>query len=386
MIVAGILACACLLAPVLVAIDNAGLPKKSPIVETLSPADKIRLAEASHLRRELGNSIWPPHGSVDGFGEVEIPYIQYNEEYAFLVGLENPARGWVKVPAGIQRGTDWETVTGDSIQENMYYRQRLDPSGVTPEAFTVKVGGRWAASLATVDWSRIELAAQISQDLPEFLRPVFPYRFFLNQLISGDDQYISLIIHEAFHAYQGGQAPQKFAAAENASDLLSNRYPWTGAGWVDELNTLVLALKASDESQVLLHTREFLRIRNARRQAAALSPDLIGYEQKREWLEGLARYTELEIWRLASTSSYTPDTSTTGLRAFNRYQGFGTRWERELGQFSRMADDVGDGRFYYSGMAQAVLLDRLDPDWKQQVFSEDIWLDDLLGQAVNAAK
>jgi hypothetical protein len=29
---------------------------------------------------------------------------------------------------------------------------------------------------------------------------------------------------------------------------------------------------------------------------------------------------------------------------------------------SRMANDEGGGRFYYSGMAQAVLLDRLSPN------------------------
>jgi len=48
----------------------------------------------------------------------------------------------------------------------------------------------------------------------------------------------------------------------------------------------------------------------------------------------------------------------------------------------RMANDEGDGRFYYSGMAQAFLLDRLRPDWKSKAFDEDIWLEDLLAEAV----
>jgi hypothetical protein len=42
-----------------------------------------------------------------------------------------------------------------------------------------------------------------------------------------------------------------------------------------------------------------------------------------------------------------------------------------------MADDKGDGRFYYTGMAQAFLLDRLMPSWKLQAFEENIWLNDL---------
>jgi hypothetical protein len=41
-------------------------------------------------------------------------------------------------------------------------------------------------------------------------------------------------------------------------------------------------------------------------------------------------------------------------------------------------------RFYYSGMAQAVLLDRLMPDWKVRAWSEGVWLEDLLAEAVRA--
>ncbi|NKQ36994.1 MAG: hypothetical protein HF973_15450 [Chloroflexi bacterium] len=48
----------------------------------------------------------------------------------------------------------------------------------------------------------------------------------------------------------------------------------------------------------------------------------------------------------------------------------------------RMADDVGDGRFYYSGMAQAALLDRLLPDWKEQALTDGVFLEDLLETAV----
>jgi hypothetical protein len=47
-----------------------------------------------------------------------------------------------------------------------------------------------------------------------------------------------------------------------------------------------------------------------------------------------------------------------------------------------MAGDEGDGRFYYSGFAQAVLLDRLAPGWKAQLFDEGAWLEELLAQAV----
>jgi hypothetical protein len=41
-------------------------------------------------------------------------------------------------------------------------------------------------------------------------------------------------------------------------------------------------------------------------------------------------------------------------------------------------------RFYYSGFRQAVLLDRLMPGWKVRMWSEGIWLEDLLREAVRA--
>ncbi len=63
-------------------------------------------------------------------------------------------------------------------------------------------------------------------------------------------------------------------------------------------------------------------------------------------------------------------------------RNYTTHWNREVDQIRRMAGDEGDGRFYYSGMAQAVLLDRFAPGWQAQVFADGVWLDDLLADAV----
>ncbi|MEJ2748791.1 MAG: hypothetical protein P8183_12945, partial [Anaerolineae bacterium] len=68
---------------------------------------------------------------------------------------------------------------------------------------------------------------------------------------------------------------------------------------------------------------------------------------------------------------------------FDDYQKFEQRWQQEVDQIARMANNDGDGRFYYSGMAQATLLDRLMPGWKAQIFDEGVFLEDLLATAVN---
>ena len=369
----------CLLLTIGFFIINLGLPDHSPSIEKLSEADKIRLAEYIHLREGLGNSVFP------GWGEADIPAILYNEEYVFLIGYKNPADGWVKVPAGIQRGMAWESVPDDLFVDESYYRQRLSDPEITPEAFTVMVGDRWVSSMPTLDWFKISLVDQIKSDLPSFVVPVFPYPLFVNQLVSGSDQYISLSAHEAFHSFQGMVAPDKFADAEEANQY-SDQYPWDDqslqADWGAELSLLADALRSTDQNRTLELVQQFIVLRTSRRESADLSPEQISYEQHREWLEGLARYAELEIWRQAHESSYMPLQKTGNIDDFKGYANFEQRWSRELNQFSQMADDVGDGRFYYAGMAQAVLLDRISPEWKTNAFDEGVWLDDLLAIAV----
>jgi hypothetical protein len=57
-------------------------------------------------------------------------------------------------------------------------------------------------------------------------------------------------------------------------------------------------------------------------------------------------------------------------------------WTNEEDQLRRMAGDEGNGRFYYSGWVQAVLLDRLNPGWQARLFEQDVMLEDLLRAAV----
>ena len=181
-------------------------------------------------------------------------------------------------------------------------------------------------------------------------------------------------------------AAEKLAAAENANIQHESQYPWENevlqSDWKTELELLADALRLTDPDQSLELVRRFLEDRAARRASAGLSPELIAYEQKREWLEGLARYTELEIWRLASTNGYLAIPETGDLPRFDNYLLFEQHWTNELAQIPRMAGDDGDGRFYYSGMAQAYLLDWLMPEWKNQAFQEGVWLDSLLEQTV----
>lgn len=380
--VLGILALLLLVTAVL-AFSNQMLPTESSQVATLSDAEKARLAEVMQVRQQLGERVWP------GWETAVIPIIVYNEAYAFLLGYPNPSDGWINVSTNKSHGRAWERVPDDLFNGEAYYRQPLPASGETPQAFTVRVGKQWVATMHTKEWMTISMHNQFRDELPSFLKPIFPYQIATGLFLRGSDGYISLLSHESFHAYQGTVAPDRLAAAETAVSRSESRYPWDDAtlqdAWQTELDLLATAVQAKTNAEMANLTQQFLVQRTQRRQVTGLDSGLIDYEQQREWLEGLARYVELETWRQAALAEgYRPVSALLDDPNFDEYATFDKRWSQEIDQIRRMADDEGDGRFYYSGMAQAVILDRLLPDWKAQALADGVFLEDLLKTAVDS--
>lgn len=367
----------CLVATTGLFIWNQNLPTESTIVDLLSEAEKARLAEAIHLHSSLGEAVWP------GWGETKIPIIVYNEGYAFLIGYPDPPAGWIKIPQNQLRGSTWELVPGDDFAGEPYYRQPLPNPEITPENFTVLVGDRWVATLQTKEYSRVAFYQGFSQELPPFIRTIFPYALVWSFLGGDTEVYIGGLAHEIFHAFQGTTAPERLNQAEMVAGYESS-YPWDDAAhqkaWQEELALLVEALQAETDKQAVLFTRQFLEERQKRR--AGLSANQIDYERQREWLEGLAKYAELSLLRQAAlTPAYHPVLS--GDPDFEDYQNSLRYFEQQKGEVKRTASREGETRFYYGGMAQALLLDRLLPNWKSLAMEADIWLDSLLSQAVS---
>jgi hypothetical protein len=375
---------ACLVLTAVSALQNLQL-KNLPIGQsTISKLDKARLAEALNLRHNLGDSVFP------GWGDAVSGQILYNEKNAFLVGLYNPEPGWKKVPQEIQRGSIWHKQPANELWEGTpYYRQSYN-TDQSPEAFTVRVGEHYIGSMASFDWLRVSLMQQLRSDLPAFLQPVFPYRLAVSLLVSNSDSYIAMLEHENFHAYQAISMPERFLQAEQANMKQQDNYPWQAESgvqaWKQELEALKEALQTEDMAAKALLVQQFLNLRDQRRSSENLSADLIALENDREWLEGLARYVELESLRVASVSkTYQPVENMATDPLFDKYRGFDRRWKRELDQMVRMANDEGDGRFYYSGMAQAYLLDDLMPDWKTALLIDPSHnLEDLLHTALES--
>ncbi len=362
------------------ALSNLNLPTTLTSTGYLSDLQKARVAEARHLQQTLGDAIWP------GWSQLDTPYIVHDAEYAYLVGYSNPPPGWMKMPQGQSHGGAWEPVPDDTFEGRVYYRQKLTDPNITPENFTVLVGDRWVATLQVKEYMEVAFYAGFRKELPPALRPVFPYRLMWRLLMRDTDSYIAALLHEGFHAFQGSLAPERLSAAENVNRF-EPRYPWDEPaltdGWQQEVDFLTRAVRASSPTEAADLARQFLSARGARRAAAGLTADLMDYERQREWLEGLAKYAEVSVGRAAvHTSAYSPLPEVTADPAFQSYANSETYYTGQLGELARTSGRSGDTRFYYSGMAQAVLLDRLLPGWQARGFDSAVMLEDLLQEAV----
>jgi hypothetical protein len=366
----------CLLVFAVSALSNLGLPQQSIITDRLSELEKARLSEVLHLRGVLGDVVWP------GWSQADIPLIVYNEQYAFLVGYLNPPDGWMKVPGLEPRGGPWEEVPDDAFDGHPYYRTPITDPQKTPEGFTVRIGDRWVATFQSREYSQVAFYRDFRQKLPPFISNLVPLRLIWALLMGKTDNYIAALEHESFHAYEGILAADRLNKAESMYTVEEN-YPFDAMEepWKQEMDILVQAVLANTETEAIDLTREFLQMRASRR--AGLNPDQVDLERLREWEEGLAKYAELEITRQAnSVDSYLAYAGLAQDKDFKNYESQQQFWLAQLKEAKITQGRSGDTRFYYSGNALAVLLDRLMPGWKPSALPGGEYLDDLLQEAV----
>lgn len=294
----------------------------------LSAQDKELLKEALRLQQTLGDQVWP------GLGSAGIPIILFNDSYEFLFKATNPP-------------SSWTMVKDDDFFGQQYYRR----SAVEPQAFALPVGEEWAGSMSTLDWINRKSPLKLSRDF-----------------------YVVLILHEVFHAFQAREAAALFNKALSVY-ALEGKYPAKDtafkAAWDTEGSLLAAALKAQDAAEVLAKSFEFLKNRQMRRAQASLKEDLVDFERRLEWLEGLAKYAEIRFYELAANHSGDP--------AFAGYRRGLPYWTWDFVRLERQSgSQESDLRFYLSGMAQARILDRLYPGWKKRFFQDGMILEDAL--------
>lgn len=349
----------CLVGAVISTLSNRSLPKRPEVLDRLDSLDKSRLEETLHLKRSLGEAVWP------GLGQASLPVSLHNQAYSFLIGF--PGRP----------PDDWKVVEGDDFEGQPYYRKAEKEA----QNFAIQVGDTWVAGMGTKTEIDLFIVELYQGFLPPVIEQIFPYRL----LLQASEVQIGGVLHEGFHVFQAQKAPARLEAAEKAHRL-GDQY-WSGNAdnlklWKEEMNLLAKALQSKTDTEAADLARQFLDHRQKRRQQVGLAAEMIDYERQLEWEEGLAKYVELEFLRQAFISKdYQPLEAMQADPSFKGYRTFNQRWSQEILQMKLEVNQDGEVSFYMTGMAQAFLLDRLSPGWKAKVLEEGIFLEDLLKAA-----
>ncbi len=203
---------------------------------------------------------------------------------------------------------------------------------------------------------------------------------------------MAMIAHEAFHVHQDHHAPQK-----RGNELALLKYPVlsveNNVGFALEAEALFRGLLSEDESAPTRAAAQWLAARRDRRRT--LSEESIAYEDGTEFNEGLAKYVEFRL--LQELGNYS---EVDGLKWAQGYHGLEDlsaerlRLVQSMRRFMRgdavvNNDPYGTAparmRLYWSGMGAAVLLDRLNPTWRERMFEDKTTLTSLMEEALPAS-
>jgi hypothetical protein len=301
--------------------------------------------EAWNLLAQRGGQVWA------GWGQPLPPLLIRNGSDDYLVGHPHPPDGFDPA-AGVQIGG----------QQVFRRSGHLVP---VPAATTWNVAGIWVVAVP----ERAEFQAAVDQALGPGKVTIDP------------PAYVRSIVHEAFHAYQmtvtGGQLPN-FGADVDEQKMIADLSARSGLSELfnAEGQALANALRATNQVDMLSEAGHFLQLRQQRR--TSLTPAVAAYEQSVEWSEGLARYADTSLLRLAGQTDYQPSLDSLD------YPAATATWEQFLKDLAQptLSPDGFRGRYYLLGAGEAFLLDRLLPGWKDEFLSQKQSLEALLAQAM----
>jgi len=318
---------------VLISVQARSQPKPS-----LSEIDRIRLAEAFTLGESLGNQVWRD------WDKAPFAVLLITPEHEFLIRHPNPTQAFTLV--GYDR----------FLKSNVYFRKRSFPTSLL--ATFPAVGG-----VSTIVVGQAE-----------------------NTDSKSSTPWVVTLLHEHFHQLQDSQ-PNAFQEVEalNLSRgdtsgmwMLNYAFPYESAEVNGQINSLsrLLAnlLQTRDKAELSAKVVAYLAARQ--RLQKILSFDDYKYFSFQLWKEGIARFTEYRVARLAAVK-HKPGKAFRALRDFTSYKSVADAIQSrilkelttlELDHYKRVA-------FYPIGAAEGLLLDRTNPEWQTRYFAEKFYLE-----------
>lgn len=300
--------------------------------------DRIRLAEAFRLGESLGDRVWKDWNSAP------FALLLVTPEHEFLIRHPRPSK-------------DFTLVGYDSLlKSGVYFRKRQ--FGTNLLATFPAVGG-----VSTIVIGQAE-----------------------NTDKKTSTPWVVTVLHEHFHQLQDSQ-PNSYAETEglNLSRgdntgmwMLNYPFPYDSPDVRQQFSALgpllVAALQAGNKTVFSTRLAAYLTARQQMQKM--LSPDDYRYFSFQLWKEGLARYTEYRMARLAATQ-YKPSKE---FRALGDFTGFETVAKHIMNATMKelstlRLEDSRRVAFYPLGAGEGLLLDRANPKWQSRYFVDKFYVE-----------
>ncbi len=298
--------------------------------------DKIRIREAMNISEQFGDRIW------EGFSKAPFALILVTDSVEFLINHPNPTR-------------DFTFLSDDSIlQTKVYFR--------------------------------------MTQFSKQFLA-TFPAVDGLNCIVAGTPEntdrrstnWTITILHEHFHQYvysspgyyQSVDSLNLSGGDKTGMWMLNYPFPYDSSlvikAYDEYMEALSKTITEIDSTYFQANVKAYIEKRKAFQQA--LSPSDYKYFSFQIWQEGIARYTEYKFLELLNSNDVSGE-----IAKLSDYVPF-TKYKEAFYKFqikqltSLHLNESKRDCFYAIGCAEGLLLDRLNPTWREKYLKEKFFIE-----------
>jgi hypothetical protein len=309
---------------------------------SLSEADRIRIAEAFSLADVIGDRVW------QNWNKAPFAVLLVTQENEFLIRHPKPSN-------------DFTSIGYDSLlHSEVYVRPREFDSNLL--ATFPAVGG-----ISTIVIGQAENTSKRTSSA-----------------------WVVTMLHEHFHQFQTSQ-PGYYADVnalnlsrgdESGMWMLNYPFPYSAADMNEQFmvlsRSLAQALQTKNKKEFLPMVAAYLEKR--RKFAALLKPDDYRYFSFQMWQEGVARYTEYRIAELAS-KRYKPRKEFRSLQDYQPFKGVSEAiLKKIIDELTTLnLDEYKRVAFYPLGAGEALLLDRVNPKWKDRYLTDKFYIEKYFG-------
>ena len=298
--------------------------------------DRVRIREAETISRFYGENVWK------GISKAPFAVILVDDSLEFLINHSSPSK-------------DFRSLGYDSLlNTRVYYRKPvfdkhfLATFPAVNGVNTIVVGTPENTGKNSTDW----IITLLHEHFHQFVNSSPGYYSAVNELdLSGGDQSGMWMLNYRF---------------PYADSVISSQYKnYTGA--------LSEALsKAAADSFTVCFARY---ARERKRFQELLKPPEYRYFSFQVWQEGIARYTEYKFLELLN--GYEPSKDVSNLPDFVPFETFReTFYKTHANRITSWSlSKHGRECFYAVGLGEGLILDRLNPSWREKYLTDKFYLE-----------